>query len=604
MSDSVEVQNQSTSTIKSEAGKRELEYVAIEKIDVVENPRSQTDEASFQSLCDSVRRFGVTTPILLARVAGQDRYTVIAGQRRYSAAKEVGLTEVPAQITLPEEAAVGTKRLSRALIENMVREDMTPVDEARAFLALQKSEGLNEKGVAELLSVSERRVRERLELLALPETVQEKVDSKEISLGNAATLKPIAEQSPRVASALASRVVDGSQSRAALDADPAAALRALGDLEIKTGDPDEDLFVLPFGERDSVNLNEIVSRLSRVSLADSLPEEEATQITDKLKQLEELLDEVPDDQAVVAITEAEVDRARAYGALIEYQEGAHKRSGVLTDPVFAADWAIEVAKRDFSQVTADEEETSQKVELESTVDAVAEEKKRRKDERYAAELSNRHLSHKLSTRYDFAEEITMEQAVTFAGLIVDAYGRDLARAVGVVREDFIVTEESRSMKAQRKQVTTRLPGPDEALEKVEELLAKATTPEQLLSRLFGLLAAAVFADRRAVPESRRGGQFPLPLSSGAQKTIGSQVRGALWDSICPMLTKERAEELEESFDPSDEGRPTRDRLARNDDIGLESAAPEQSLVDIDDLEIAEIDDLDLDEDDSLESSAV
>lgn len=120
---------------------------------------------------------------------------------------------------------------------------------------------------------------------------------------------------------------------------------------------------------------------------------------------------------MVAISEAEVDQARAYGALIEYREGAHKRSGVLTDPVYAAEWALNVTQRDFSQGGPAEEETQKWVDSKDTVNAVAEEKKRRVAEREAAELSNRHLSHKLSTKFDFGDEITMDQAVTFAGLI-------------------------------------------------------------------------------------------------------------------------------------------------------------------------------------------
>lgn len=124
-------------------------------------------------------RFGVTTPIMLAKAAGKESYTVIAGHRRYLAAKAVGLSEVPAQITSSREVA-GDGEHRRALIENVVREDMTPVDEAKAFLALQESEHLTEKGIAELLSIPERRVEERLDYWISPRQSQAKVDAKEI----------------------------------------------------------------------------------------------------------------------------------------------------------------------------------------------------------------------------------------------------------------------------------------------------------------------------------------------------------------------------------------------------------------------------------------
>lgn len=578
---------------------RELEFIEISKIDVVANPRTESDEQRFQALCASVKRLGILQPIMVAKVADSDRYTVIAGQRRFEAAKEVGLGTVPAQITAESEVAASSERLSRALVENMVREDMTPVDEAMAFAELQRSHGLNEKGIAELLSVTAERVKDRLGLLSLPESVQELVDKREISLQNAATLRPIAKQAPRVAAVLAERVVGGSQSARGLDDDPAAALRSLADVEISIGDDDEDLFVLPFGERDSVNLHEVISRVRRVIAAGFAEEQEEVLngMQASLTSASNTISKLSDELAVVAVNEADVDRARAYGGLIEYSQGAHKRSGVLTDPVFAADWAEDVARREFGALTPEQLDEKSKEELEDAIDAVQEEKKRRQEERYAADMSNKYLGDRLKRDYDFDGEVTMDMAVTLTGLVMDTYGREIARTIGIVRDDFMIVDEARAMGGGKKRITSRQPQPDEALEKMEEILAGAKSPDELISRMFGFVSAAVFADRRALPESRRGNRFPLPISTGNKETIPGQVRGAIWDEVATKLTKERAEELEESFAPSDEGRPSRDRLAREDGIDLESAATDQKMVgESDDLGIEGLD-LDLDTED-------
>lgn len=577
---------------------RDLDHIEIDLIDVVANPRTETNEEHFSSLCESVKRFGVMTPITVARTEDDDRYTVIAGGRRFLAAKEVGLTLIPAQITSHDEVATTADRLSRAMVENLVRENMTPVDEAVAFATLQQAEGLNEQGVAELLSISTEKVKDRLALLTLPASVQEKVDRAEITLQNAATLKPIAKQSPRVAEALAERVVTGSQSPRALDDDPAAALRALADVEIAPGDTDEDLFVLPFGERDSVNVNEVISRLERVIGADVINDDEKRERMEKsITSAKERVAEIDVELAVVSVAESEVDRARSWGGLIEYTQGAHKRSGVLTDPEFAADWVETVVRTEFGALTPEQLKEKDKAAVEGEVDAIQNEKKRREEEKVAADRSNGYLGDKLKGNLEYKSDLTMEMAVTLCGLVMDTYGREIARTIGIVRDDFMVVDNARSMSGGKKRVTTRLPGPDEALEKMEEILSSATTPQELMSRTFGFVSAAVFADRRSLPESRRGNRFPLPISTGNKDTIPGQVRGALWDAVAPMLTKERAEELEESFAPSDEGRPTRDRLAREDDIDLESAATDQQFVGDDDLGIEGLD-LTLDEEEA------
>ena len=117
----------------------------------------------------SVREHGILQPVLVAP-AGDD-YALIAGHRRIAAAAKLGLVEIPAFVREPSEGSDG---LELALVENMARVDLDPVEEALAFQRLI-DRGLTRRGVAQTLGVSQRLVTERLQVLELPEEVRPKV---------------------------------------------------------------------------------------------------------------------------------------------------------------------------------------------------------------------------------------------------------------------------------------------------------------------------------------------------------------------------------------------------------------------------------------------
>ncbi len=146
-------------------------------------PRSNFDEEALQELADSVAAHGVLQPILV-RPQSDGSYRIVAGERRYRAARMAGLHEVPVVIKVlsdSEAAAI-------ALIENLQREDLNPMEEAIGIKKLMDDFGLTQNEVAERLSKSRPAVANALRLLQLPEDCIELVADGTLSAGHARTL--------------------------------------------------------------------------------------------------------------------------------------------------------------------------------------------------------------------------------------------------------------------------------------------------------------------------------------------------------------------------------------------------------------------------------
>ena len=146
-------------------------------------PRKDFDEESLQELADSIARYGVLQP-LLVRPIGDNGYQLIAGERRWRAARMAGLTEIPVVVRemSDEEAA------AFALIENLQREDLNPVEEAFGLRKLMEDFNLTQEQAAEIIGKSRPAVANALRLLKLPSAVLEHVRTGEISAGHARAL--------------------------------------------------------------------------------------------------------------------------------------------------------------------------------------------------------------------------------------------------------------------------------------------------------------------------------------------------------------------------------------------------------------------------------
>jgi ParB family chromosome partitioning protein len=150
-------------------------------------PRTQMDKESLDELAASIRAQGLMQPILVRPVA-QDRYEIIAGERRWRAAQLAGLTEVPTLIRdIPDENA-----LAMALIENIQRENLNPLEEALGLQRLVDEFSLTHQQAADAVGRSRPAASNLLRLLALAQPVQDMLMSGEIDMGHARALLPLA----------------------------------------------------------------------------------------------------------------------------------------------------------------------------------------------------------------------------------------------------------------------------------------------------------------------------------------------------------------------------------------------------------------------------
>jgi len=173
----------------SEAG----DVVSVDVNSIAPNPyqpRRTFDEDKLRELADSIATHGVVQPILL-RPAEEGRYELVAGERRWRAAQKAGLREIPALIDdLPDRDV-----MEIALIENLQREDLNPLEEARAYSVLQNEFGLTQKALSERVGVSRPQVANMLRLLKLPEPVQDMVASGRLTTGHAKIVLGFPEES-------------------------------------------------------------------------------------------------------------------------------------------------------------------------------------------------------------------------------------------------------------------------------------------------------------------------------------------------------------------------------------------------------------------------
>src|SRR5436190_22647496 len=170
-----------------------LTMVPVAKIKTREgfNPRSDFDNEQMAELVASVKRHGIITPLMLA--PDGDGFVIVAGERRYRAAKAARLTEVPAQVREADGEA-----LTLAVAENVIRADLTPVEEGEAYRRLIEEHGDTAK-VAKLVGRSERLIGERIELLRLPDETRALVAARKVPLSCAPLLVRIAEREPLLA---------------------------------------------------------------------------------------------------------------------------------------------------------------------------------------------------------------------------------------------------------------------------------------------------------------------------------------------------------------------------------------------------------------------
>jgi ParB family chromosome partitioning protein len=163
-------------------------------------PRTTFDEVKLEELAQSIRENGIVQPILVRRKAG--RYEIIAGERRWRAAQRAGLQRISSVVrNIPDE-----KLLELALIENIQRQELNPIEEAKAYKSLIETLGLTQEITAKRVGRDRTYITSFLRLLKLPLDVQELLEAEKLSTGHARALLQLTQISMQ--STLARKIVD------------------------------------------------------------------------------------------------------------------------------------------------------------------------------------------------------------------------------------------------------------------------------------------------------------------------------------------------------------------------------------------------------------
>ena len=175
----------------------EIQRLPISRVEPrEEQPRVNFDEASLGELAESIREYGMIQPITVRRLAS-GYYQIIAGERRWRAARMAGLKEVPVRV-LEADARLATEL---ALVENLQREDLSPIEEAQGYKTLMEVYGMTQDEAAKRVGKSRPTVTNALRLLSLAPEVQQFVEQGLLSAGHARALVPIKPEEAQIEAA-------------------------------------------------------------------------------------------------------------------------------------------------------------------------------------------------------------------------------------------------------------------------------------------------------------------------------------------------------------------------------------------------------------------
>ena len=149
-----------------------------------DQPRKYFDKEALEELCNSIKENGLLQPILVREYGDAGRYQIIAGERRFRACKLAGLTEIPAIVLDRDDRAAA----QIALIENIQREDLNPLEEALAYKSLKEEYNMTQEELSERIGKSRSAIANSMRLLDLPEEILTMVAARELSAGHARTL--------------------------------------------------------------------------------------------------------------------------------------------------------------------------------------------------------------------------------------------------------------------------------------------------------------------------------------------------------------------------------------------------------------------------------
>jgi ParB/RepB/Spo0J family partition protein len=477
----------SSNTQTETAKVTEVRMVALERIKTRAgfNPRRGRDPEKFKQLVASVKADGVLAPVLVTPGDGEDLY-LVAGEGRWLAAHEAGRTEVPVNVTEIDERTGG---LELALVENMAREDVDPVQEAFGFERLREA-GLTKKGIAERLGISQKRVTERLEILKVPAELHVQVADRTIPPAAVKALAALGGIHPELPAALVARV--GERGR---PWEPALTwAEAI----------DDPVGVLARSGGESSSLPEGVFELH-----ESYPVEQFTLTAKADTQLTELVELLQRDREGFSIRfdNGDGERATSLGAGHTGKNGGCLIVGQDVADELAVGYVEHCLKtqRKNAESAAKPKATARSTgTADSETGEVGEEEAREQQReadraaRVAAQAHNaelgaavlKHLARvkvdagmlKILTAVDVADDLD-KIAMRGARYGFPGWATETQQKNGAVKVEYI--------------------GHAQADAKAKEFLAGGTSVGELAGRLFCLIAMARYADEHAVPQSQR-----------------------------------------------------------------------------------------------------
>lgn len=175
----------------------ELLYLPISKVEPrLEQPRNYFDEEALQELSESILQYGLIQPITVRKL-DSGYYQIIAGERRWRASRLAGLTEVPVRVIEADDR----RTAELALVENLQREDLNPIEEAKGYKTLIEVYGLTQEEAAKSVGRSRPAITNSMRLLNLSEAVMKMVEKGSLSAGHARALIPINDEAQQLAAA-------------------------------------------------------------------------------------------------------------------------------------------------------------------------------------------------------------------------------------------------------------------------------------------------------------------------------------------------------------------------------------------------------------------
>jgi ParB/RepB/Spo0J family partition protein len=292
--------------------------VSLALIDLAENSR-ELDVDHVKALAASIASRGVIVPLLVTPNGG--RYTLIAGHHRHAACLSLGLEQV--EVTVREHQGTSADRAA----ENVVRKALTPLEEARAVKSML-DEGYTRQGVATVLGWSVKLVSARARILDLPEAAQRLLGSGELPVSAVGTLERIAQASPQLCETVVKAVADGAIASEMLDSNPAWAIgRAVREIP-------------------GTAFATYLSTLSSHDVEDLRLGKKAKTALAKAEELHRTLDRHAYGPPVIRFSEEDLDRARAGGVLIEFEQA----TPIITDRELYRDLATCAIERAVEQL--------------------------------------------------------------------------------------------------------------------------------------------------------------------------------------------------------------------------------------------------------------